>query len=126
VIYRSTIAYATMMTILMACTTTTTSRALEDRSSEQRILTASDLRAVSAVTLYEAVSELRPNFVRPNILGEPPTVFVNGSLAGSIDVLRQLTPGTVKEVRLLRGIDATASHGTAHTGSIIEVTLRSR
>ena len=125
-INRSTIVYATMMTIITACTTTTASQPLLNPPGDQRILTANDLHVVSAPTLYEAVDELRPHFLHPNFRGEPPTVFVNGVLAGSVDMLRQIAPSMVKEVRLLRSIDATAAHGPAHTGSIIAVMLRDR
>jgi hypothetical protein len=115
-----------MMVILTACVGPMTTHVIDARPSELRLLTAGDLQAVSARTLYEAVAELRPSFVRANVRGEPPTVFVDGFLAGSVEVMRQLAPGTVKSVRLLRGAEATARYGNVHTGSIIEVTLRSR
>jgi hypothetical protein len=115
-----------MMLLLPACVTPATTHSDDAHSSPLRVLTADDLSAVSARTLYDAVAQLRPSFVRANVRGEPPTVFVNGFLAGPVEVLRQLAPDAVKEVRLLRGAEATARYGNVHTGTIIDVTLRSR
>jgi hypothetical protein len=115
-----------LIATLTACAGTTATRVIDVPSSQTRLLTANDLQSVTTATLYEVVAELRPNFVRANVRGEPPTVFVNGFLAGSVEVLRHLAPRTVKDVRLLRGADATARYGNVHTGSIIDVTLRSR
>jgi hypothetical protein len=115
-----------LMLVLPACVSPATTHSADAPAGPLRVLTASDLQAVSARTLYDAVVELRPSFVRANVRGEPPTVFVNGFLAGSVEVLRQLDPGAVKEIQLLRGAEATARYGNVHTGSIIDVTLRSR
>ena len=112
--------------IIWACTGPATTHVIDVQSSQPRYLTASDLQSVTAATLYEAVAVLRPTFVRANDRGEQPTVFVNGFLAGSVEVLRGLAPRMVKDVRLLRGAEATSRYGNVHTGSIIDVTLRAR
>ena len=112
--------------IVTACAGASTTHVVDVQSSQPRFLTADDLQSVTAATLYEAVARLRPNFVRANLRGGPPTVFVNGLLAGSVDALRHIAPRTVKGVRLLRGADATSRYGNVHTGSIIDVTLRAR
>lgn len=111
---------------LSACNGATAIRHVGDQPSGLYVLTARDLCTWSTRSLYDVIAELRPNFVRPNLRGEPPTLFVNGMLAGSIEVLHALPTDAVSEVRLLRGADATARHGSVHTGSILEVTLRSR
>jgi hypothetical protein len=115
-----------MLASLIGCVGATTTHVIDVPSSQTRLLTATDLQSVNTATLYEVVAQLRPNFVRANLRGERPTVFVNGFLAGSVEVLRHLAPRTVKDVRLLRGADATARYGNVHNGSIIDVTLRSR
>src|SRR5688572_1101548 len=115
-----------IVVMVTACAGASTTDVADVQSSRPRFLTAGDLQSVTASTLYEVVAELRPNFVRANLRGGPPTVFVNGLLAGSVDVLRYIAPRTVKDVRLLRGADATSRYGNVHTGSIIDVTLRSR
>jgi hypothetical protein len=115
-----------IVALVSACTSPATTHVIDIEASQPRFLTASDLQSVTAATLYEVVAKLRPNFVRANFRGEPPTVFVNGFLAGSVDALRHFDPKTVTDVRLLRGADATSRYGNVHTGSIIDVTLRSR
>ncbi|HEY2855587.1 MAG TPA: hypothetical protein VGJ18_22280 [Gemmatimonadaceae bacterium] len=89
-------------------------------------LTAADLAVVSARTLEAAITMLRPSFLQTNLRGEAPTVFVNGTMASSPNVLRDLMASEVAEVHYLRGFEATARYGSVHSGAVIEVTLRRR
>ncbi len=108
------------------CAAQTVARA-DQRSSTFDRLTSVDLIEVGErTTLQGAIAELRPSFLRPNLRGEPPTVFVDGIMASSPTVLRDLMAADVAEVHFLRGFEATAQHGPVHTGTIIEVTLRKR
>jgi hypothetical protein len=90
------------------------------------LITARELSSVSAPTLYEAIVELRPSFVRRNLRFQAPTVMIDGIAASSIEVLRDLSPQDAIEVRWLRGTEATSRYGNIHTGAIIAVTLRAR
>ena len=82
--------------------------------------------ALRSVVITEAIAELRPSFMHPNLRGEPPTLFVDGIEASSFDVLRYMSTADVAEGRWLRGQDATIRYGTVHTGAVLAVTLRSR
>ena len=99
---------------------------IDSRSRSFDRLTSSDLARVTVQTLEAAIVELRPAFLRTNLRGERPTVFVNGIMASSPTVLRDFVVEEVAEVRFLRGMDATERHGSVHSGAIIEVTTRAR
>ena len=99
---------------------------IDARSRSFDRLTSADFSSVTVHTLEEAIVELRPGFLRMNLRGERPTVFVNGIMASSPTVLRDLIVEEVAEVRFLRGVDATERHGSVHSGAIIEVTTRAR
>jgi hypothetical protein len=85
-----------------------------------------ELQAVSSRMLYEALAELRPRFLLTNYRGETATVFINGALAGSTQVLQHISKSDVAIVRFLHGLDATQNHGAVHSGTVIEVTLQAR
>jgi hypothetical protein len=70
------------------------------------LITAAELEAAGANTLYDAVVKLRPNFLKPRTTtayGRPATsplmLYVDGERMESIDDLRHLLPPGVQEVR---------------------------
>ena len=70
------------------------------------LITAAELEAAGASTLYEAVAKLRPHFLKPRTVtayGRPATsplmLYVDGERMESIDDLRHLMPPGVREVR---------------------------
>ena len=70
------------------------------------LITAEELEAAGANTLYEAVAKLRPHFLKPRTVtayGRPATsplmLYVDGEKMESIDDLRHLPLLEVREVR---------------------------
>lgn len=96
------------------------------RSSDAlRLLTGTELRArASTRSLYDAVSMLRPTFVR--FRGARPGVIVDGVGYGSIESLNHISVESVDTIRLLSGPEATLRYGPRHTGAILVVTTRRR
>jgi hypothetical protein len=95
------------------------------------VITAEELAAVEAPTVYEAVERLRPHFLRGrgttsmrNAQPALPVVYYAGVRQGGIEMLRQLRTRDVVEVRYLNASDATTRYGTDHTGGAIVVVLR--
>ena len=89
------------------------------------VLTAEDMRrdAVSGASLYEVVRELRPGFMRSR--GVEPAVLVNGRYAGPLTVLREIPVQSVREVRLVRGVEAPLVYGDRLRGAtVLDVVLR--
>jgi len=118
-------ARAILALLAIGCVASTSAR-VDNRSTTFDRLTSADLASVSMSTLYEAIAMLRPGFLLPNLRGEPPTVFVDGTMTSAPNILESMRTSDVAEVRFLSGIDATTRHGSVHSGAIIEVKLRAR
>jgi hypothetical protein len=89
------------------------------------VLTAEEMRrdAVSGVSLYEVVRELRPGFMRSR--GVEPAVLINGRYAGPLAVLREIPVRSVREVRLVRGVEVPLVYGPRLRGAtVLDVALR--
>jgi hypothetical protein len=70
------------------------------------LITAEELEAAGANTLYEAVAKLRPHFLKPRTTTaygrpatSPLTLYVDGEKMESIEDLRHLSLPEVREVR---------------------------
>ena len=88
-----------------------------------------ELGSASIPNAYEAVAQLRPEFLRPrrtssNPNGELPVVYVDGRYEGGVDVLRTIPVGVVAEVRYLRPVAANHDLGRFHAGGAISVRTR--
>jgi len=102
--------------------------------ADSDVLMREELATVGATTqnAYSAVERLRPLFltIRPGsatIHGTPLRmfVFINGSLAGDIDVLRTIPLESVESIRRVRATTAFTQYGEIHTGDgVILVRLR--
>lgn len=113
---------------LMGCASATSSSSL-DSAPRPRSSSAHDVVGVEEFrrygqggTLYEALSRLRPAMLRPRgafasgIRGSAIDVFINGSYAGGSEVLRQLLPSSVAQVRLVQRSQGYAVHGSMLRG----------
>lgn len=70
------------------------------------LITQSELDAVAAGSMYDAVLKLRPHFLKNRSVtahgrraGAPLMLYVNGERMESLDDLRRFTPSEVLEVR---------------------------
>jgi hypothetical protein len=96
-------------------------------------ITAGDLARVSdAPHALAAIERLRPLFLRPRAAmgtarGRQPvvSVFVNGSYAGGLEVLRLLLPGALASARFLQPTEAVTTLGPRYAADgVIMVQLK--
>ena len=103
----------------------TVRRAAAEPSASAPVLTQQQLaRMPQSGSLYDAVVDARPDILRYR--NTSPTVYLDGRLLGSIDLLQRIPLASVQEVRLLSRAEATFRYGRSHTGTVLEVTTRRR
>ena len=118
--------------LTMACATggTSTDHASGESSGShgRDVITAEELGASSARTVYDAIRQLRPSFLQPHrsaaTSGRAVTamVYIDGTPLGEgLGVLQQMRPDDVVEIRFLSGPDATQRFGTGNAGGAILV-----
>lgn len=98
---------------------------------DSNVITREELSASKSLNAYDAIKNLRPNFLRARgtntfdpVVSTEPTVYVDGQRFGDITNLRSMSVDLIAEIRLLRASDATIKYGTNHTTGVIEVTTR--
>ena len=91
-------------------------------------LAASEIMRGQFVTAYDAVYELRHEFLtiadhhaRGALVLDPAVVFVDGAQAAGLDALRLIPAASVRCIRLVRPIDTRGALGTRLTGGAILV-----
>ena len=77
-------------------------------NGEHYVITEAELTSAKELSLYDAVARLRPHFLRSRTItahGRPATapvnLYVDGERMDSLDDLRRVSIGDVKEVRFL-------------------------
>jgi hypothetical protein len=97
------------------------------------LLTAAQIAAEPGLVegyALDAVRRLRPRFIELQSLdgvkgtGQSPTVLVDGTLRGGLEVLRSIPAGDVVTIRFLRPIDAMQQRGPIYSSGLILVTTR--
>jgi len=96
------------------------------------VLSAEEIAGANVHSIYEAVRLLRPAFLFSrgstslrSSAPALPVVYLDGVLAGGLEVLRDIPSGSVKEVRYYNAPDATVRWGTGHTAGAISVSTKS-
>ena len=119
---------------LAACATATPGgdgESLSLRASPARnVLTAAEIVAARVTDVYQAVSQLRPDFLRrrpaPSIATQPRAAVVSVYLDelpfGNIESLRMIPLERVRVIRYLSPYDADLRWGGSHPGGAILVT----
>jgi hypothetical protein len=95
------------------------------------MLTQEQIVATNSDNLYAAIAKLRPDWLTsrgPTSVTDPsmtvPSVFMNGSLLGTTDALRQFGLNDVTEARYWEPGQASARFGMGHPRGVIELTRR--
>jgi hypothetical protein len=99
------------------------------RTTESRSkLTRAELAATNASNLYDAIAKLRPEWLTSrgptSMTNASPTladVYMNGTMLGGIDYLRQVSVLEVSEVRFWEAGAASARFGLGHPRGVIEL-----
>ena len=96
-----------------------------DLISQEEIAAVEDVQ-----NAYDLVKRLRPNWLSfrgPSSINLPTPevmVYVNGVQRGGPDMLKDLQRTGLREIRHLRGTEATQRFGTGHENGAILVTIR--
>jgi hypothetical protein len=106
------------------------SRGRSDRAS-RTTLTQEQLAATSSLNLYDAIQKLRPDWLTsrgPTSVSNPApsvvSVYMNGTMLGKVDYLREMRVLDVSEVRYWDPGQASARFGMGHPRGVIELTRR--
>jgi hypothetical protein len=104
-------------------------------SRQQDVISESEItsRATDASNALQIVQKLRPQMLRSRGLVSPndmtgeasmPKVYVDNVSYGSIESLANINAAQVKEIKFIKGPDATTTWGTGHMGGVILVTTK--
>jgi hypothetical protein len=93
------------------------------------VITREDIKGTNASNAYEAVSRLRPKFLNshgattfsPNDTGLP-NVYLNHSLYGDIESLRNIDVSSISEIHYYSAPEASTRFGRGNVSGAIEVT----
>lgn len=99
------------------------------RKRNAQMITADEIREANANTAYEAVSRLRPGWLRKrgvSSLNREGTILVyqDGMRFGGPGSLQQINANAIESIRFLDGSAATQRFGTDHGNGAILVTSR--
>ena len=100
--------------------------ARETRRVDRTVITRDQMLDGSYVTVYDAVAALRSNWLRPRgpdsfVLPSIVWVYIDGSRAGDVSVLRNIQPKLVNAVRFYDGPTATGRWGVDNGAGVIHV-----
>jgi hypothetical protein len=95
------------------------------------VLTQQQLLATNSQTVYEAIERLRPEWLTSrgptsvtNTEPTVPSVYMNGTMLGKAEYLRDVRVTDVTEVRYWEAGPASARFGMGHPRGVIELTRR--
>jgi hypothetical protein len=98
---------------------------------ERDFISRPEITATNAHTAFDAVQQLRPDFLRGRSLNtrsrvrpQTPLVYLDGTRLGELAQLRSIPATIVQSIRLISASDATTRWGTGHPAGVIEVRTR--
>ena len=105
------------------------------QSRQQDVISESEIasKATDAANALQIVEKLRPQMLRTRGLVSPndptgeaakPKVYVDNVAYGAVESLANITAAQVREIRYIKGPDATTMWGTGVIGGVIHVTLK--
>ena len=125
------VAFALVLTVSLGGCASTTGGATRTRSGSGTTLSKEQLASANSDNLYDAIVKLRPEWLsnRGPVSVTDPTlsavdVYMNGSMLGKVDYLREVRLGDVTEVRYWDAGSASARFGMGHPRGVIEITRK--
>ena len=107
-----------------------TQQATSDKPSRNQ-LTRDQLAAANTTNLYDAISKVRPEWLSTrgptSVTNSTPTsvdVFMNGSMLGKAEYMKELGILDVTTVRYWDAASASARFGMGHPRGVIEITRK--
>ncbi len=102
------------------------------RGADPQLITEEEVVASLAMTAYELIHSLRPNFL--SYRGETsfdkttsrpyPNVYVDDQPFGPVSILYSIPASDVSSIRLYRSGEATTRYGTGNAGGVIAISTR--
>jgi len=116
-------------TLLLLCTLAACGTTSGSSRGPANLLTRTEIETSGAVTAYDLVRELRPQFLRSRGVlsmddpsgGGYAVVYMDEAFRGDLDALRTIVVEDVVEIRYISPADATTRWGTGHAGGVIHV-----
>ena len=109
----------------------TSAGATRPRSGSGAILSQEQLERANSDNLYDAIMKLRPEWLTSrgptSVTDATPTavdIYMNGSMLGKADYLRQVRLLDVTEVKYWDAGSASARFGMGHPRGVIEITRK--
>jgi hypothetical protein len=104
----------------------------QQAGSQHNVVTASDLAVTGDVTLYDALTRVRPTMLRSRIGGgttgvqaSSVTVYLDGiQMMEGLEHLRSLAAKNIQEVRYLEPQQANARFGGSNNGGALVITSK--
>ncbi len=96
---------------------------------DRALLTTEDIQRSGAVDAFTAVQTLRPHWLTKRgstsfRQTESIKVYLDGSLMGGPDQLRQITASSIESIRYMDGLEATQRYGLDHGQGAVLVFTR--
>lgn len=93
------------------------------------LISEAEMRESKATDAYQLVSWLRFSWLRTRgasslLLENSVLVYLDGMRLGNPESLRQINTNSIKSIRFLNGVAATARFGTGHGDGVIMITSR--
>ena len=124
--------------LLLAASACASGGSTSSRSANRAVITESELQASGTESAYDAIARLRPEYFRPKpaqsfnlqessgvtVAAPPPSLVVNGQLAGDLSDLRQIAATSLRSVRYYTIEQAKRKFGMQYAGGAIEVTYK--
>ena len=95
-------------------------------ASAYNVLTEQEISAALVTTAFDAVARLRPRFLKPSggTNSLQPAIYLNGVLIGGVQELGNIQAVSIREVRFLNAVEATARYGASRFGGALLVTTK--
>lgn len=115
-----------LMAGAVACSARTSNR---PSARQQRLITTEEIDATRYRTAFEVVEALRPQWLQTRgrtsfRAHESVKVYLDDSLLGEPDQLRQITTNSIASIRFMDGTEATTRWGLDHGHGAIIVSTR--
>ena len=114
---------------ITACAAATSSSTRSFSTTGREVITAAEIVASQVTDVYQAVTQLRPEFLRrhaassiPMIAAPTVEVYLDDLPLGGADSLRQIPLDRVRLIRYLSPVEADLRWGGNHVAGVILVT----
>ena len=117
---------------LMACAAATTTSRQSGGGLGREVITAAEIVGSRVTDVYQAVLQLRPEFLRRRPIAAPLTPYASSSVAvylddmpyGNVESLRQIPLERVRLIRYISSTEANLKFGGSHPSGAILVTTQ--